>query len=105
MQTSTVSQWKTNNITPNAEFLIKIAEFLDVSLDFLMTGKEASSTTTINSHNNGIGNIIGNNNNSNNNFFANKNEKTTPLNAVDGLSEMATELVEVFEKLTIKNKI
>lgn len=32
--------WKYNHILPNAETVIKLSEYLDVSCDYLLTGKE-----------------------------------------------------------------
>lgn len=36
----TLSDWKKGKSTPKADKLQKIADFLDVSLEYLMTGKE-----------------------------------------------------------------
>jgi len=35
----TVSRWELNQSRPNFDTLIKIAEFFDVSLDYLVRGK------------------------------------------------------------------
>lgn len=37
--TSTVASWKKNGSTPGAEYIPRIAEFLNVSTDFLLTGE------------------------------------------------------------------
>lgn len=36
----TLSDWKNGKTTPNSKNMQKIANFLDVSVDYLMTGKE-----------------------------------------------------------------
>ncbi len=36
----TLSDWKNGKSTPKQDKLMKIAEFLDVNLEYLMTGKE-----------------------------------------------------------------
>ena len=38
--TSTLSDWKTGKSTPKQDKLKKIADFLNVSVDYLMTGQE-----------------------------------------------------------------
>lgn len=40
----TVSLWESDKRTPNAEMLQKIANFFDVSVDYLITGKESTFT-------------------------------------------------------------
>lgn len=40
VSTSTLSNWKNGEYVPKANKLQKIADYLDVSLEFLMTGKE-----------------------------------------------------------------
>ena len=42
---STFSDWKSGRSNPKNEKLIKIADFLEVSLEYLMTGKNNSSKT------------------------------------------------------------
>ena len=48
INTSTMANWKTRNTDPPAKLLIPICEFLDVTLEFLLTGenqeKEAISS-------------------------------------------------------------
>jgi len=44
ISTSKLTAWK-NGSMPNSEFLIPISEFLEVSIDYLMTGKEKNSST------------------------------------------------------------
>lgn len=39
---STISDWKTKGNTPSADLIYKIAKFLDVTTDYLLTGEEVS---------------------------------------------------------------
>ncbi len=41
IRTSTMSTWKTNTKNPPAKYMKTIADFLGVSLDYLMTGQDA----------------------------------------------------------------
>ena len=43
---STLSDWKRGRSTPKTENMKKIADFLNVSVDYLMTGKEPTSTSS-----------------------------------------------------------
>lgn len=40
------SEWKKGKSKPNTEKMIKIANFLDVSVEYLLTGKESKSTAS-----------------------------------------------------------
>lgn len=40
--TSTVSQWKDSNRNPSSELILPICEFLDVSVEYLLSGEESS---------------------------------------------------------------
>lgn len=40
----TLSDWKNGKTTPKTETMQKIADFLEVSVDYLMTGKEPSES-------------------------------------------------------------
>lgn len=44
---STFSDWKNGRITPNLKKMIKLAEFFDVSLDYLVTGKSRGGAPSI----------------------------------------------------------
>ncbi len=94
-----VSNWKTGKSVPNIENLEKIAKFLNVSLDFLITGKEYNSICANN--NSAIGNF---NNNSNNNFFANETEKLNKNIESIELTEYQQELLKVVNSLPYKKK-
>lgn len=46
ISTSKLTSWK-NGSMPNSEFLIPISEFLEVSIDYLLTGKVQNSHSDI----------------------------------------------------------
>lgn len=79
-----ISDWKSGRSYPKAEALNKIADYLDVSVDYLLG--RTDSPTTINSHNtvNGSNNIIGNGNNTENK-----------------LSDQESALIDIFNKLDV----
>ncbi len=41
-----ISGWKTKNTSPSADKLVKICEFLDVSLSYLLTGSDTPVSTS-----------------------------------------------------------
>lgn len=45
--TATLTSWKQGKYTPKPEKLQKIADYFEVSLDYLMTGKKDSSTKSV----------------------------------------------------------
>ena len=50
ISTSAISAWKKNGTSPAAETLFAIADFLGVSLDYLLTGKESTLRLTEDEH-------------------------------------------------------
>lgn len=42
---STVNGWKETNRNPSSELIVRICEFLDVSYEYLLTGKHTASTS------------------------------------------------------------
>ena len=89
---ATVSSWKTKGTTPAADLLEKIAEFFDVSVDYLVTGKEyaPAPSQTVNQG------IFGDRNH-NNTVTINGN---VPLE----VSEIEGELLKVCASLDIRRK-
>lgn len=83
LSTSKVTAWK-NGSVPKGEILVKIADYLDVTVDYILG--RTDTTTEINSHNtiSGNNNIIGNGNST--------GEK---------LSEQEIELLSIFHKLDV----
>ncbi|MBE5977839.1 MAG: helix-turn-helix transcriptional regulator [Paenibacillaceae bacterium] len=49
--TSTVHGWKQGNRNPSSEVLLPICEFLDISLEYLLTGKERNTVKQIGNNN------------------------------------------------------
>lgn len=47
INTSTMTNWKNRGTDPPAKFIIPICEFLNISCEFLLTGKETSNTHEI----------------------------------------------------------
>lgn len=83
LSTSKVTAWKNGSI-PKADTVAKIADYLDVSVDYLLG--RTDSPTAINSHNtvNGSNNIIGNGN-----------------NTESKLSDQESALIDIFNKLDV----
>ena len=44
---STISSWKNNNTSPPPEMLISISEFLGVTVDFLLSGRESETSERV----------------------------------------------------------
>lgn len=44
---STISSWKNNNTSPPPEMLISISEFLGVTVEYLLSGRELDSIETV----------------------------------------------------------
>ena len=42
--TSQTTSWKNRNTDPPAKYMVQIADFLDVSLEYLLTGVDSSSS-------------------------------------------------------------
>ena len=92
VRVATISEWKRNRCTPSVSVIGKIAEFLGVSVDYLVTGKEyaPAPSQTVNQG------IFGDRNH-NNNVTINGN---VPLE----VSEIEGELLKVCASLDIRRK-
>ena len=79
-----ISDWKSGRSTPKADALIKIADYFDLPLDYLLGRTDAINE--VNSHNTirGNNNIIGNGN-----------------SVGEKLSEQETALLNIFKKLDV----
>ena len=49
--TSTVHGWKQGNRNPSSEMLLPICEFFDISIEYLLTGKERNTVKQIGNNN------------------------------------------------------
>lgn len=86
---TTVSEWKTGKREPSATQYAKLAEYFDVSLDYLITGREPRDAP--------VQQIIDNNN-------SNNNVSTYSGNAAGGLSDYERELLKVCVSFDIRRK-
>ena len=92
VRVATISEWKRNRCTPSVSVIGKIAEFLGVSVDYLVTGKEytpAPSQTV----NQGI--------------FGDRNHNNTVTingNGAVEISEFESELIRICARLDIRRK-
>ena len=83
---NTISEWKSGRQQPTVEQIIKIAEYFDVSTDYILLGKEKSHNTI----NNGI---MGNSNVGNS------------IQVNDGhLDKVELEIISTFRALSLSDK-
>jgi len=47
IKTSTISAWNKNGTNPSADYIYSIAQFLNVSLEYLLVGEEKSSPSIL----------------------------------------------------------
>ena len=92
VRVATISEWKRNRCTPSVSVIGKIAEFLGVSVDFLVTGKEyaPSPSQTVNQG------IFGDRNHN--------NTVTINGNGAVEISEFESELIRICASLDIRRK-
>ena len=93
VRSNTVSDWKNKDASPSAELIYPIAQFLGVSCEYLLAGKDSGATTNTGSvhTNNGI---IGNTHAPV--IIKNGSERT--------LSDQENELLRIFNRLDIRDK-
>ncbi len=92
LASGSMTTWKNGKI-PNGETLIKIADYLGVSVDYLLGRTENPNLSSINDSNNGIIN----------NSSVNNSNQTIGLNPLT-TDETAVQLLEAFQKLDIFGK-
>ena len=47
INTSTMANWKTRNTDPPAKYIVGIAQFLNVSVEYILTGEECQKNNYI----------------------------------------------------------
>lgn len=95
VRSNTVSDWKNKNINPSADLIPKIAEFLGVSCDYLLTGKEPAAIMASNIHNSAV--VQGNHAST----LIVKNGKSKEGRE---LSDQEVELLRIFHSLDVKRQ-
>lgn len=93
---NTVSDWIKKGNSPKIEHLCRIADFFDVSLDFLITGKERTSTNTA-SHINNSAIVQGNHATT----LIVRNGKTEERELMD----QEIELLRIYNAVSVKKRV
>ncbi len=96
---SSITSWKNEGSYPSSKYIQKISEFLNVSVNYLITGEEDSKYANENILNSAI--VHGNNSKAINgdNFEINKNTGINPL------SEQQKELIRIYNSLSVRKQI
>ncbi|MDR2655524.1 MAG: helix-turn-helix domain-containing protein [Oscillospiraceae bacterium] len=58
ISSSSVTEWKKGKAKPSVEAIVKIAQYFQVTTDWLLTGEENSKYSAAQSINNGVGAIV-----------------------------------------------
>lgn len=92
LSTATATSWKKGS-SPNGETLLKLSDYFNVSVDYLLTGKEHISDNRITG---------------NNNFVQQGNISHSPITIKNGtereLTEPEIEMLKIYNSLTAKEK-
>ena len=94
INTSTMANWKTRNTDPPAKYIVGIAQFLNVSVEYILTGEECQKTTISNLKNSSVGVT------SNSSITIN-----SPSNYQEENDELSAEMLRLFNSLKISEKI
>ena len=96
----TVSAWKKNNSLPPADKLSEISDYLNISVNYLLSGEETSNFIDVHSSNVGaVGNNINGTVNIGNNNLTYDNNSVASSN-----DEMADELLKIFKALPLRER-
>lgn len=89
----TIRKWDTN--IPSADKLLKVAQLLNTTTDWLLTGENHSENISVS------GSVSGNNNivNSNHNSVVIRNGQEHPL------SDEVSEIIRIYETLNVRQRI
>ncbi|GHU74050.1 hypothetical protein FACS1894188_01170 [Clostridia bacterium] len=93
---SSVNNWKYHRNNPPSEYLAKICDFLECSLEWLVTGEESIPKTNIINHGTAGTNNV--------NFGTNMTPIQEIISTNNVLQDEETDLIEIYRKLTRKNK-
>lgn len=104
IKTNVFTTWKTRGTDPPTKYIIQICDFLNVTPEYLLTGKERSNNTNISNsnivdHSNGTITI--------NSSSVSKEPKTETENVPEQIviNETTKELIEVFESLPTRERV
>lgn len=88
---SSIGKYESGNTIPSVDILTKLSSHFDVSLDYLITGKEPTNYVNINKVD------------SNNGFIGNSHAPLQIQSCID-LSEQEQELLRVYSVIDVKKK-
>ena len=90
-----ISDWKGKGTNPTTEYLVKICEFLNVSLDYLLTGEEKTNKNSVQVSGSISGSVV---------QGVNNGSVVVRNGQESALSEQATELLRIYELLSEKQR-